>query len=96
MPEERLSSGMKAREAIERAALWWDRTGRHMTAKVGENDLVMRQVSGILRGEVFDRLRREDQLRVVRVWHYIFVRRPDVLDVKPDAPFKLGGKETVQ
>lgn len=90
-----LDSGMKASEAIERARLWWDTKGRHLGAMIGSKDPIMKLHSGICSGQMFDWLNQREAVQVVKIWHHVMVRRPDLLDIAPDAPFKLGGKETV-
>lgn len=93
---DRLDTGMKASEAVARAELWWNSVGRHMIRKVGADDPTLAQFSGIVAGHAWSFLKQREQARVVKVWHHFKIRRGDTLDIAPDAPFKLGGKERVQ
>lgn len=92
---DRLDTGMKASEAVARAEAWWNATGRKMILDAC-SDAVMRQLSGVLGGAPWDQLTKREKLAVVKVWHHFKIRRADTLDIAPDAPFKLGGKERVQ
>lgn len=96
--DQLLDSGMKVSEAIARARQWWDARGRRQIATfaaAGCDDANFIP-SGILNGEEWDRLTKAEKLKVCKTWHHMFVRRPDVLDVDTDAPFRLGRGETVQ
>lgn len=89
--DERLDSGMKVGEAIERARLWWTALGASQIARsrfATDKDIP----SGILHGLPWDRLTREEKLRIVKVWHHFHIRRPDVLEIDPAETFRLGVK----
>lgn len=96
LTDDRLDTGMSAREALTRARLWWDAKGRHLLAKMHGKDPAFAAVSGIIAAHAFDRLTRREQVAIVKVWHHFNVRRPDLLDVAAGAAFKLGGGERVQ
>ncbi len=91
----RLDSGMKVCEALERAERWWVARGRRQLAAMCEQSDGF-VPSGILQGWAWDYLTRDEKLRVVKVWHHMHVRRPDLLGVSPDDAFKLGRGETIQ
>jgi len=101
--DARLDTGMKVREAAERAALWWEKTGRRMmqSHKPGQEFASKDEKdpnfipSGILNGMPWEALERHEQMRVIKAWHHFYVRRPDVLDKDPNAKFMLtqGGEK---
>lgn len=89
-PGERMDSGMKVVEAVARARQWWDARGRKDLAQIGVMFDGERSIpSGILHGELWDRLTKEEKLRVVKAWHHFHVRRPDLLGVDADEKFRL-------
>lgn len=88
-PSKRLDTGMKAGEAVTRAAHWWDRTGRHECARIAADEEV-RARSGILSGEPWELLTKDEKLKVVKDWHHYHVRRPDKLGIDPEKRIKLG------
>lgn len=81
----RLRSGMKAREAVDRAAIWWERRGRNemrLARLIGnpgaaafnpnptsEAEAMNSFPSGILKAHAWVDLSRDEKLRVVKIWH---------------------------
>jgi hypothetical protein len=91
-PEPVMDTGMTVSEAVHQAGRWWDAVGRHL---IKQGTLADYPHSGILRGDLFDDLAQREKVRIVRHWHYFFVKRPDLLDADPGAQFRLGGGESV-
>jgi hypothetical protein len=91
MYDDKLDTGMKASEAIERASKWWDATGRHVMRKDGlkgsDHGASMDPnspnyiPSGILNGIVWDGLTKDEKHKVVKAWHHEFVRKPQTIPV---------------
>ena len=96
--DSRLDTGMTVAEAIRRASAWWDAHGRHsmrdQVARAADDEGFV--PSGILQGMAWDYLTRDEKLRIVKVWHHMNVRRPDLMGVDPEAEFMLGRRERVQ
>jgi len=83
--EDRLSSGMKASEAVSLASDWWDNTGRRLIRTQFNTVNGMPVIpSGLLLGVEFNALTREEQKRVVKTWHEFYVVMNDAMD-KVDA-----------
>lgn len=84
--DERLQSGMKISEAIERASLWWDRAGRHQMRKDGirgsdkavslDPESANYSPSGILNGQPWSDLDDRERLQIVKAWHLHFIWKP--------------------
>jgi hypothetical protein len=82
-----LDTGMKAKEAIERASVWWDRIGRLAINDrpnlkkfaCSDPDDPRFLASGILNGHTWDMLGKREQIQVVKVWHHFHVRKPDLI-----------------
>ena len=91
--DERLSSGIKVKDAVTAAALWWERKGRKamrqsrlkgnpghdaFNPKPGDDKEALNWFpSGIMAAEPWDRLSRDEKLRVVKVWHQrVFMKVP--------------------
>lgn len=87
-PDARLDTGMKVSEAIARAAAWWDKLGRkEMRKSAGQQGQV--RESGIVSGEPWELLNREEKLNVVKAWHHFHVRVPEVIGT-PEHEHKIG------
>ena len=69
-PDMRLPSGLKLKEAVARARLWWDREGRHVARNPEFKDPDVGAPSGIMRGLPFDELTREEAAAVIETWHH--------------------------
>lgn len=69
-PDMRLPSGLKLKEAVERARQWWDREGRHVARNPEFRDPDIGAPSGIMRGLTFDELSREEAAAVIEAWHH--------------------------
>lgn len=90
--DARLDTGMKVKEALARAEHWWDKTGRKEFKRIDNADEIP---SGILLGLAWDELNKFEKLRITKVYHHFFVRRPDKLGIAQDARFRLGGEEKI-
>lgn len=88
-PDARLDTGMKVSEAIQRAAAWWDKTGRHLMRKDGGKgsdkavslDPASQNfvASGVLNGEPFETLTKRERTQVVKAFHHFTIRKPQQL-----------------
>lgn len=83
--ERRLSSGMKVKDAVEQAALWWEIKGRkemrqaRLKGNPGavsfnpnpttDQEALNSFPSGIMAAKHWTDLSRDEKLRVVKVWH---------------------------
>lgn len=72
--QDRLPSGMKVDEAVERAEHWWDKLGRHVIRKQfnehrEDGETVPTIPSGILKALPWAMLTRREQVAVVLKWH---------------------------
>jgi hypothetical protein len=73
---------MKAKEAIERAARWWNNIGRKtkMLDFSSHNPDDPRFLpSGLINGHAWDMLGKREQIQVVKVWHHFHIRKPDLI-----------------
>ena len=101
--DERLSSGMLVKEAVFRAQLWWEQKGRKQMRQSrlkgnpghdafnpkpqDDREALNWFPSGIMAAEPWDRLSRDEKLRVVKVWHHrIFLKTPAKKRPPPWAP----------
>ena len=73
---ERFDTGMHVQEAISKAAVWWERQGRHVVRNPEFEDPDVGFDSGITRGLPWESLDRREQTSIVRIWHHQFVRMP--------------------
>lgn len=92
--QQRLDSGMRVGEAINRACMWWENKARKIIRETrtpgnkgagfftldpqDEKGLENSLPSGIMRALPWSDLTREEQLQVTKVWHHQFVRVPNV------------------
>lgn len=92
--EARLSSGMKVKEAVERASVWWERKGRkemrqaRLSGNPGavsfnpnpknEAEALNSFPSGIMAAKAWIDLSRDEKLRVVKIWHHEFIVKPNM------------------
>lgn len=67
--DQRLSSGLTLREAFSAAAIWWDRTARHILKNPDFQNPDAGFPSGILRGLEWGFLTGDERKRVVKAWH---------------------------
>ncbi len=95
---DKLDTGMSVREAVKRVSRWWDLRGaKQMRAMCEKQHPEQGFVpSGILQGMAWDNLTRDEKARVIKVWHHMHIRRPDLLGIDKDDLFVLGRGETVQ
>lgn len=88
-----LDTGMASEEAVRRASDWWQRVGRHQCRQTSNWEEIGRTVgkgivitgdqqpvlrSGILIGQPWEELSRDEQRRIVKAWHHEFVRVPQM------------------
>ncbi len=108
-PDARLDTGMKVKEAIERAKLWWNGFGRYgMIAEKERQEKIKGTAfcsdnpddsnflpSGILNGHEWDLLTKREKLRLVKFWHHFFIRNQDIIG--SDAhKYKFGQRDTIK
>jgi hypothetical protein len=65
------ATGMTLREAMMQTASWWQTTGRHAMPDKRKADDYMNSygvASGILNGYDWDRLTKQEKLRILRAW----------------------------
>lgn len=72
---DRMRSGITAREAMSRAAKWWDTVGmlhvkRSANFDIHAGDIVVK--SRILLGQPWDSLNKRERFQVIRCWHDTF------------------------
>jgi hypothetical protein len=46
--------------------------------------------SGVIHGQPWDTLTKDEKIRIVKTWHHFHVRNPDLLGADPDAPYRMG------
>ena len=68
---ETMPDGLRIRELVQRARVWWDRIGRHMVRQQvpALNPEQGGVPSGILRCLEFEHLTREEAVTVCRTWY---------------------------
>lgn len=105
---DRLDTGMKVSEAIERTQKWWENSGRSIMldhkirqsatgavfASADPDDLNFLP-SGIINARPWHELTKREMLRLVKFWHHFHVRMPDLIGT-PEHEYKFGQAETVQ
>lgn len=100
--DARLSSGMTAEEATNRAMAWWELKGREIMRQqrlhgsknagafnVKDPDNPNFIPSGIIAGKMWNDLTREEKMRIVYLWHHHVIR---VSDLDPEAYLRAASK----
>lgn len=86
-PAAKLDTGMSVKEALGRAASWWDRKGRFLILDqprmkrfaLDNPDDSRFLPSGLLNGHTWDMLGKREKIQIVKVWHHFNVRKPDLI-----------------
>lgn len=90
----RLRSGMKVKDAVNQAAIWWEAKGRKEmrqsrlsgnpgAASFNPNPTTDQEAlnsfpSGVMAAKHWADLSRDEKLRVVKIWHHQFVVVPEL------------------
>lgn len=92
--------GLRLREAVPLAELWWERVARFQMPDHGKDPHQQIVKSGIMMGLPWDNLDKQEKLRVLAQWyahvgvHTILEQRQAPGDVKPDRLDKIKKKGT--
>lgn len=103
-PDARLDTGMKVKEAIRRAAGWWEGSGRKLMKLKGMSKTAFATLdtssenynpSGLLAGLEWSALTKREKLMVVKTYHHFSVRKPDIIGGEGDT-HRVQNRHTIQ
>lgn len=107
-PDAKLDTGMSAKEAMERARIWWQKTGRRLMRETAEHQLSHNAgfasenpddpnylPSGVINGVEWDQLTKREMLTIIKHWHHFYVRVPDVIGT-PEHEFNFKNRGDIK